>query len=294
MLVMLKLADHASDDGICYPSQQYIADAIGVTRNRVNEIVKSLERDGVIEIHRTGRANRMTLYWDRFPSVTLQNVSKSVTEMHTDAESFTDVRSAYITESAPDVLPERHLMYADSTSDVRSQNTNHHRTVIEPSAVPNGTGGSAAAPPVDPPKQPSDRQLCIEHYLQRLPRLQNGQWDRQMASLKRMLDAGAQPSQINAELDRCIEASKVKGFVPCYTAIENAVVTKSYLHQHATPDEQFIPLDQRPCIEQTIHPDGTIERIELDGRRTFCNPAKLNFSFDDPSPFTNTQAGGAH
>jgi len=68
LLVMLKLADHASDEGWCFPSQQRIANMCGLTRQSVNEIVQALEADGVLEIHRTiGKHNRYQLRFENIP-----------------------------------------------------------------------------------------------------------------------------------------------------------------------------------------------------------------------------------
>lgn len=49
-LVLLKLADNANDDGLCWPSQSTIARHTGVTRESVNRICRRLEEKGMIEI----------------------------------------------------------------------------------------------------------------------------------------------------------------------------------------------------------------------------------------------------
>lgn len=52
-MVLLKLADQANDDGICWPSYQTIADACEVSRRTVIRHIKSLEQEGYLEIHKS-------------------------------------------------------------------------------------------------------------------------------------------------------------------------------------------------------------------------------------------------
>lgn len=61
LLVMLKLADNASDEGICWPSQQAISELVGVSRAEVNRIVKELEDDSKLSIEHTRRQNKYVL-----------------------------------------------------------------------------------------------------------------------------------------------------------------------------------------------------------------------------------------
>ena len=48
-LVLIKLADHANDEGECWPSQGRIADDCGLTRQWVNQQIKVLSEMGLIE-----------------------------------------------------------------------------------------------------------------------------------------------------------------------------------------------------------------------------------------------------
>lgn len=58
-MVLLKLADQANDDGICWPSYQTIADACEVSRRTVIRHIKSLEQEGYLEIHKSyDKANK--------------------------------------------------------------------------------------------------------------------------------------------------------------------------------------------------------------------------------------------
>ena len=47
-LVLLKLADHANDEGECWPSQGRIAADCGLTRQTVNEHLKKLVEAGLV------------------------------------------------------------------------------------------------------------------------------------------------------------------------------------------------------------------------------------------------------
>ena len=49
-LVLLKLADHANDEGECWPSQGHIAADCGLTRETVNRQIKVLTEAGLLRI----------------------------------------------------------------------------------------------------------------------------------------------------------------------------------------------------------------------------------------------------
>ena len=51
-LVLLKLADQANDDGICWPSYETIAEACEVDRRSVMRHVKKLEEEGFLRVER--------------------------------------------------------------------------------------------------------------------------------------------------------------------------------------------------------------------------------------------------
>lgn len=82
-MVLLKLADQASDDGVCWPSYQTIAEACQVSRRTVIRHIKSLEVDGFLTITKTydkankkNFSNRYQLTLDRGVKLSL------VTESH--------------------------------------------------------------------------------------------------------------------------------------------------------------------------------------------------------------------
>jgi hypothetical protein len=61
---MLKLADHASDDGDCYPSQIVIADKANVSQRDITRVLRELAKDGKIVITRTRKGNLYKLKFD--------------------------------------------------------------------------------------------------------------------------------------------------------------------------------------------------------------------------------------
>lgn len=62
LIVMLCLADHANDDGVCWPSTQRIADRCRVTKRHAIRLLARLERGGYIRTHKeNGKATRYTL-----------------------------------------------------------------------------------------------------------------------------------------------------------------------------------------------------------------------------------------
>ncbi|HBA34861.1 MAG TPA: hypothetical protein DCZ12_12070 [Gammaproteobacteria bacterium] len=49
-LVLIKLADNANDDGVCWPSYQNIADHCEMGRSTVKQHIKTLEKDGFLTV----------------------------------------------------------------------------------------------------------------------------------------------------------------------------------------------------------------------------------------------------
>lgn len=63
-LILLKLADNASDQGECWPSHQHIADLCEVSKSTVRKHIKELCESGLLKItHRDGpKGNSSNLY----------------------------------------------------------------------------------------------------------------------------------------------------------------------------------------------------------------------------------------
>lgn len=75
-LVLIKLADNASDQGECWPSYQHIADQCEIDRSTVRKHIKQLEADGLLRIeNREGpKGNSTNLYF-----LTLSGVGRNST-----------------------------------------------------------------------------------------------------------------------------------------------------------------------------------------------------------------------
>ena len=82
-MVLIKLADQANDDGLCWPSYQTIAEACQVSRRTVIRHIKSLEEDGYLTINKTyDKANKKN-FSNRYQLTLDRGVKMSlVTECH--------------------------------------------------------------------------------------------------------------------------------------------------------------------------------------------------------------------
>lgn len=236
LLVMLKLADHASEDGMCWPSQVKIAEACGISRQWVNRIIKVLADDGTITMVRKSRSNWMTLHFKNLPDISM--------EVQKIAEHSDDVNSVDISLDATELNRNGDSDVNCEPSDVNQLvDTNHQlRTIIEDS-VPNGTGNFVAPtlsiPP--PPVKKSDHQSCVDAYFELYEDLPDR--GRQFGALKEMLDAGHTPESIIAELRRQFMdfAGKRRA---CFTGVQKALVRpKAFIPplQPASPNGQILP-----------------------------------------------------
>jgi hypothetical protein len=62
LLLLLALADHANDDGICWPSIKRLAERARVTERHAKRIVNTLVESGEVEIEQGGGRGRTTTY----------------------------------------------------------------------------------------------------------------------------------------------------------------------------------------------------------------------------------------
>jgi DNA-binding transcriptional MocR family regulator len=76
-LVLIKLADNASDQGECWPSYQHIADQCEIDRSTVRKHIKQLEAQGLLRIeNRDGpKGNSTNLYFLTFGGVGRNSIS---------------------------------------------------------------------------------------------------------------------------------------------------------------------------------------------------------------------------
>lgn len=63
-LVLIKLADNASDQGECWPSYQHIADQCEIARSTVKTHIRELEKAGLVrrEFRRNGELNKSNVF----------------------------------------------------------------------------------------------------------------------------------------------------------------------------------------------------------------------------------------
>lgn len=82
-LVLLKLADCASDTGECFPSYQHISDQCGISRRAVINIIKKLQADGFLHTEKRcyGNCNKSNIY-----TLTIEKGNQVVNEIHHTSE----------------------------------------------------------------------------------------------------------------------------------------------------------------------------------------------------------------
>src|SRR5215475_4816357 len=62
LLMLLALADHANDAGVCWPSLPRLATRCRVTKRQAITIIQRLEKNGVIAIAHGGGRHRPSIY----------------------------------------------------------------------------------------------------------------------------------------------------------------------------------------------------------------------------------------
>ena len=78
LLVMLCLADHSNDDGVCWPSITRLASRTRIDKRNVIRHLHALEDAGYLKIHRTpGRSNRYTISGTRGDITTSDEITTS-------------------------------------------------------------------------------------------------------------------------------------------------------------------------------------------------------------------------
>ena len=74
-IVLLKLADNANDDGVCWPGMDYLCRHTELSRSSLIRALKSLEEKGFIQVQRrktdNGKQNLSNLYKLTLPSFTM-------------------------------------------------------------------------------------------------------------------------------------------------------------------------------------------------------------------------------
>ena len=88
-LVLLKLADQANDNGLCWPSYQTIASACEVDRRTVIRHIKQLEKDGFLRVEKTYNKDAGKNYSNRYHLTIANGVKKPlVSEDHRPSDKL--------------------------------------------------------------------------------------------------------------------------------------------------------------------------------------------------------------
>ena len=89
-LILLAISDHlSSSEGSAWPSMERLAELTGYTGRTLHRQVRLMEVGGVLDVSRTGRANRYRVCWEAFMATpdkmshqTCQDVTSEVTQCH--------------------------------------------------------------------------------------------------------------------------------------------------------------------------------------------------------------------
>ena len=107
LLVVLCLADHSNDDGVCWPSINRIAKRTRIDRRSVMRNLQALEEMGYITVVRTpGRPNRYTVNATRGNSVTGGKMSPVVIVSHLPVVTMSPVPVVKMSRGVVTVSPE--------------------------------------------------------------------------------------------------------------------------------------------------------------------------------------------
>ncbi|WP_417536375.1 helix-turn-helix domain-containing protein [Methylophaga sp.] len=93
--VLVKLADNANDDGVCWPSYNHIADQCEISRRSAMRHVKILVELGLISVtYRSGeKGNSSNVFHLKLDSVTSDKLSPPSTEVVTEDHQPSDTQS---------------------------------------------------------------------------------------------------------------------------------------------------------------------------------------------------------
>ncbi|PIT07997.1 helix-turn-helix domain-containing protein [Snodgrassella communis] len=157
-LVLLALCDHANDDGVCYPSQEYLAQKCSMSPRSLIDQINKLKKYGILTAERRqksgGRlANLYVINLDNFSQSANSAPAKSACENSAHAESApTNVQ---ITAELP----------AKSAPSFKEEPSKNHQ--LEPSIIGTGVADAPTVPSeqVKKSKQANpDNVACWEAY----------------------------------------------------------------------------------------------------------------------------------
>lgn len=114
LLVLLRLADHAHDDGKCWPSQATIAKKIGLSERCVRDALKALEEAGLIVRERR--------------NIGAERTSDMIILVLTETILFADQPANSVVDTNRQILPKRPAKSAGKTSIEPSKKRSAART----------------------------------------------------------------------------------------------------------------------------------------------------------------------
>lgn len=211
-LLLLALADHANDNGVCWPAVSTLADKIGETERHTRRLLKELVEAGDVLTAPGGGRGNTTRYAiaiglsdkqrEKLNSVLQNSVSQNTVYENTDIENSVlqgqkqcptgteTVTSGHATEG-PNSASERPKV-------AKKEEDNHHGTIMEPS---NNTRRAVRAPPS------GDHQQLMTAYQEWLGYpIPNG--GKEGAAARKLLKAGYTAEQI----DDCYHELKSRDF----------------------------------------------------------------------------------
>lgn len=200
-LLLLALADHANDSGVCWPSAATLAGKIGETERHTRRLLKELADAGDLLIAPGGGRGNTTRYGiavglnDKQRAKlnrALQNtVSQNTVLENTDTEN-SDISARKQCPTGTETVTSGHAAEGQNTASEsvkvpQKSRDNHHRTVIEPSIRTPRPAGAASE---------TDHQKLMTAYQEWLGYpIPNG--GKEGAAAKRLLKAGYTVAQID-------------------------------------------------------------------------------------------------
>ena len=161
-MVLVSMAEPADENGVCWPSQKFLADSSGVHVNTVKRKVKWLQENGIISVlrrrvgvHKTKNKYRLHIEssYNLLDKTTVQPSSDpdfdSTTEVpsNNEADSTREVPSTDgdSTSEVPSKVPERDLQSVEGTTSGTFKGTtcgtrNHHITTTNSNSTATTTG----------------------------------------------------------------------------------------------------------------------------------------------------------
>ncbi|MCO6514330.1 MAG: helix-turn-helix domain-containing protein [Snodgrassella sp.] len=162
-LVLLALCDHANDDGVCYPSQEYLAQKCSMSPRSLIDQINKLKKHGILTAERRqkggGRlANLYVINLDNFSQGANSAPAKS-------APAKSACENSAHAESAPTNVQITAELPANSALSFKEEPSKNHQ--LEPSIIGTGVANAPTVPSgqVKKSKQANpDNVACWESY----------------------------------------------------------------------------------------------------------------------------------